>query len=67
MTETEKIAWLQSNINLLLNQISKSSNCHGCGKEIYWITLKSGKKAPYTPEALNHFADCEKADLFRKK
>lgn len=61
------MAKLLQNIVLLLNQIGDRSTCRGCGKEIWWVTYKSGRKAPITMEALNHFADCEKADRFRKK
>jgi len=55
------------NIYLLLNQIGDPGLCKGCGKQIWWVTYKSGKKAPITMEALNHFADCPKAKDFKKQ
>lgn len=39
--------------------------CRGCGRLIWFVVLQSGKRAPYTDEALNHFADCPEANQFR--
>jgi len=58
---------LKTNVLRLLNQVGVKGRCRGCAKEIWWVKLKSGKNAPYTEEGLNHFADCVKADQFRKK
>lgn len=41
--------------------------CRGCGADIYWVTTKAGKKAPFTAAALSHFADCPAAERFRKR
>jgi len=59
------IARLRSNIGLLLNQVGDKGTCRGCGADIWWVVHKSGKKAPYTAEALNHFADCPQANNFK--
>lgn len=59
-------AKLVSNIYKLLDQVGDRGVCKGCGKQIWWVVHKSGSKAPYTMEALNHFADCPKADRFKK-
>jgi hypothetical protein len=60
------IGWLRENIVKLLTQIGDKGKCRGCGAEIYWVTHKNGKKAPYTSSGLNHFADCPKAGDFKK-
>lgn len=57
---------LRSNIARLLGLIGDLGKCRGCGTDIYWVRHKSGKKAPYTIEGLNHFADCPAKDKFRK-
>ena len=44
----------------------KKSACKGCGAPVWWLMTKRAKRAPYTENALNHFADCPKADTFRK-
>ena len=58
-------AKLLQNIYLLLNQVGDRGECKACHKEIWWVTYKSGKKAPITAEALNHFADCPNAKDFK--
>jgi hypothetical protein len=46
--------------------------CRGCGDEIEWWISPSGKKMPMNPmkagseAAVNHFATCSDAPLFRK-
>lgn len=56
-----------SNIQSLLKTIgAKPGACKGCGTPVWWVTTKNGKSAPFTSEALNHFADCPKAASFRK-
>jgi len=50
----------------LLNVVGDVGTCKGCGETIWWVKTKAGKSAPYTEKALNHFADCPKADRFRK-
>lgn len=40
--------------------------CKRCGKEMFWVKTKNGKSAPITLKLINHFADCPKADEFRK-
>lgn len=33
--------------------------CRSCGRKIWWVKMpKSGRPAPFTDAALNHFADC---------
>lgn len=61
MTDKER-----KNVWRLLDQIADRSACKGCGKPIWWVKMRSGKVAPYTDEAINHFADCPMADRFRR-
>jgi hypothetical protein len=58
--------WLESNIERLLKQIGGPGNCSACDAPIYWLTLKSGKKAPYTPKGVSHFSDCPSKAAFRR-
>lgn len=57
---------LMQNIRRLLDQIGERSTCKGCGQAIWWVQHRNGKRAPYTPAGLNHFADCKAAAQFRK-
>lgn len=58
-------SFLLNNIRHLFKQIGEPGHCQGCGREIVWIVHRNGRRAPYTLEGLNHFADCPKADLFK--
>ncbi len=63
---SELLAKLRRQVKRLLDQVGDEGECKGCGATIYWVRhKKSGKAVPYTPEALNHFADCPKAQSFR--
>jgi len=67
-TMNESILWkLKGNIEKLLDQLGDRAICKGCGRQIWWVTHRNGKKAPYTNEALNHFADCPESEKFRNK
>jgi len=57
---------VSQNVRRLLNLIGDRSTCKGCGAEIWWVTHRNGRRAPYTAEALNHFADCPAAAQFKK-
>lgn len=61
-------AHLESNIHALLRMLSGDapSTCQRCGRAISFIRMPSGKMAPFTPAALNHFADCPNAGAFRR-
>lgn len=49
----------------LLKNVGDPGQCRGCQSPIFWVTHRNGKKAPYTPAGLNHFADCPAAGDFR--
>lgn len=63
--EVARLCRIEKNVLRLLKQVGDESKCKGCGATIYWVRHKNGKKAPYTVEGLNHFADCPKAQSFR--
>lgn len=42
-------------------------NCSKCGRKIVWLRTKAGKNQPATMNLISHFADCPKAQHFRKK
>jgi hypothetical protein len=54
-------------IRLILVAVGEPGVCKGCGAAIYWLQHANGKRAPYTPEGLNHFADCREAARFRSR
>jgi Fe-S cluster biogenesis protein NfuA len=50
-----------------------TGKCRGCGASIIWGTTKNGKNFPISRvlneniyEYISHFADCPKANEFRK-
>jgi len=63
----KKIGWLKSNIAILYQRMNlKKGNCKACNKEIWWVYYPTSDKwSPHTDEALNHFADCPRAEEFR--
>ena len=63
MTHEEAI----ERIAALLKNAGQLAKCRGCGADIYWVRHANGVRAPYTPEGLNHFADCPAAGTFRKE
>jgi len=58
---------LAENIEKLLDHVGNRSHCKGCGIEIWWVTHKNGKRAPYIKSGSNHFIDCHSANQFRKQ
>jgi len=56
----------QENVSRLLANIGDPGQCRGCGADIFWVIHKNGKRVPYTPQALNHFIDCPKAQEFKR-
>lgn len=69
-TEEELLAHLDQlrvNVRRLLDVVGGRAQCRSCGAEIWFVKTKAGKSAPYTAEALSHFADCPGAQEFRRK
>lgn len=59
--------WLRKNVRQLLVNVSGGpTDCQGCGATIYFVRHANGKATPYTVAGLNHFADCNRADRFRR-
>ncbi len=40
--------------------------CAACGRTIWFVTTKAGKRAPYDCDAVNHFGTCPEAERFRR-
>lgn len=57
---------LHENIRRFLANVGNKGTCTGCGRDIWWVDHSNGKKAPYTEEGLNHFADCPEAARFKR-
>lgn len=58
----------EERIKDLLKVLGQEDRCRGCGRKIWWLAPKNGKRVPYTEEGINHFQhfeDCEKANKFR--
>lgn len=51
----------------LLSQVGDHGICKGCKAEIYWVQHRNGKRAPYDPDGVNHFATCPQAHHFKTK
>ena len=54
----------QKNIRTLLNRIGNYTKCPACQTEMWWVTHKNGKKAPYTIAGVVHFNECKAAEGF---
>jgi hypothetical protein len=57
---------MPANIINLLRQIGDPGQCQACGALIFWVRTKNGRSMPVSTAAVSHFADCPKADLFRR-
>jgi hypothetical protein len=63
----KECARLSANILKLLSLVAKECRaCRACGMTIYMVEHANGKMAPYTADGVNHFANCPKAEQFRK-
>ena len=62
----EIIDW-KERLKQILVIVGRPSRCKGCDAAIYWVTTRRDSLLPYTAEGLPHFADCPKANEFRKK
>jgi hypothetical protein len=62
----EEVQQIRENMAKLLVNIGDPSRCKGCGAPIFFVRHKNGKSVPYTPQGLNHFADCPQAKEFKR-
>jgi hypothetical protein len=58
------VTW-RDRVKAFLKVLSHETACRSCGKAIYWVVTKNGKRAPYTAEGISHFADCPNAAQHR--
>lgn len=58
---------LHSNIRrMLVMACGAPSACDACGTQVWFLTMRSGKRSPFTEEAVSHFANCPEAGRFRR-
>lgn len=72
MSDTTRVldvpARLRANIRALFKVLAvRESTCKACGAAIFFVKTPAEKWLPYTADALPHFADCPKADDFRRR
>lgn len=65
--QSPELLQLADALGHLLRQVGEAGHCRGCGRRIYWIVHRNGKRAPYTQEGRNHFIDCPASDRFRRR
>lgn len=60
---------LEERVKKLLDLVAHEIRpCSGCGTVIYIVHHhKTGKDAPYTEDAVNHFLNCPHAAEFRRR
>lgn len=60
-------ARFKDNIRRLMKTIgADEGTCSGCHSMIYWVVTKKGKRAPFDPSGISHFATCPKAGDFKR-
>jgi hypothetical protein len=59
---------LEERVEDLLEKVADiTRQCRACGETIYFVRHRvSGRLAPYTREAINHFANCPGAKQFKR-
>lgn len=54
-------------IGKLLDMVAvEVRNCKRCGRKIWFLATRDGKKNPYTDDAVSHFADCPNVKEFKR-
>jgi hypothetical protein len=51
----------------LVHHVGTPGECRGCREAIVWIPHRNGKRVPYNPDGINHFATCPEALKFKTK
>lgn len=41
--------------------------CRSCRARVAWVVTAKGKRAPYNPDGISHYATCPQAATWRKK
>jgi len=60
------IELVRCQVSRFVSSLGRPGTCRACDRTIFWIRTTNGKNAPYTREALSHFADCPAAATFRR-
>lgn len=55
---TEEMEAMRRDFEKLMNAIGNRSTCRLCGKKIWWVKTKHGKRLPVSENMVAHFADC---------
>lgn len=65
---SENLPPLEERVEKLLEAIAEiTRSCRSCGQTLYFVRHRaSNRLAPYTREAVNHFANCPEAKQFKK-
>lgn len=53
-------------LKLLLLTAEEKRPCRACGVDLYFVRHRTGTKAPYTADGLNHFVNCPQAARFKR-
>lgn len=54
----EELEGLHKDFSKLMDAIGDKAVCKLCGKKIWWVLTKHGKKLPISENMVAHFADC---------
>lgn len=58
----------RSQIAAMLDIVAQMKRpCVKCGRMLWFVKTKMNRLAPYTDDAINHFADCSHAASFKGK
>lgn len=63
--ERELRKGLEKKVEAFMKVLGNKARCRGCDAEIYWVTTKNGKKAPFNEDGTSHFSNCPHASSFR--
>lgn len=52
----------------LLRNAGEEAQCRGrsCGRRIWWVVHRNGRRTPYDENGTNHFITCPEAASFRR-
>ena len=67
LRQDHTLADLAERTTALLKRIAcEIRPCKACGTMLYFVVHSNGKVAPYTADAMNHFANCPEAAQFHR-
>lgn len=64
----KRVLALENNMEMILDQVAVEVRpCKACNVKLWFVRTKAGKILPLRYDGTSHFADCPKADQFRRK